>query len=384
MFRKSLRWLLPIGILAAGYAGYAVIASTAPDDDLQPTQEELLTVSVSPALSQDHHVVITSHGELAPLEVTQLSAQVSGEVVSWHPNFVAGGIVKRGEVLFTIEDDNYQAAVLQAEAGLAAAKAALIEEQAKAEVAKRQAKKLPAKQVTDLYLRKPQLLSAQAQLKSAQAELKRARRDLENCKVIAPYDALVVERGIGVGQYVSAGANVATLNNVEAGEIHIPIAGFDRRFLPKDYVGTSAEVVQRGIENVQLNGVIVRDAGVIDSATRMINMVVRVEDPYAIDSDKPQMKFGAYVQVKFIGKELKHVFRLPQELVNNQQVWVVDEQDNLQPRTVNVLRAEKEFMLINQGLKDSDRIVTTVPEFPQKGMAVKVANAGDSNDVAMQ
>lgn len=63
-------------------------------------------------------------------------------MISWHPNFVTGGIVKRGEVLFTIESDNYEAAVLQAEAGLASARASLIEEQAKAEVAKRQAKNL--------------------------------------------------------------------------------------------------------------------------------------------------------------------------------------------------------------------------------------------------
>ncbi|MCV5991447.1 hypothetical protein OFO94_35840, partial [Escherichia coli] len=81
------------------------------------------------------------------------------------------------------ESDNYEAAVLQAEAGLASARASLIEEQAKAEVAKRQAKKLSDKQVTDLYLRKPQVLSAQAQVKSAQAALKRANRDLENCRV---------------------------------------------------------------------------------------------------------------------------------------------------------------------------------------------------------
>ncbi|WP_159737286.1 efflux RND transporter periplasmic adaptor subunit [Vibrio atypicus] len=372
MIIKSLRWLLPCLILAGAYGGYTAIASTGPETSEEEVKNTLPIVTVAPIQSSDYKVVITSHGELQPVEVTQLSAQVSGEVISWHPNFVVGGVVKRGEVLFSIESDNYQAAVLQAEAQLASAKANLIEEKAKAEVAKRQAKRLPEKQVTDLYLRKPQVLSASAQVKSAQAELKRAKRDLENCKIVAPYDALVVSRDIGVGQFITAGAHVATLNNVEAGEVHIPIAGFDSAFLPKNYAGLDARVIQRGISNVEREGKIERDLGVVDSSTRMINVVVSVADPYAIDSSATPLKFGSYVEVQFVGKELKHIYRLPQELVNNQQVWVVNDKGELEPRKVNVLRAEKEFMLIGEGLFDDDQIVLTVPEYPQKGLLVDV------------
>ncbi|MDC5870598.1 efflux RND transporter periplasmic adaptor subunit [Vibrio europaeus] len=381
MTTKPLRWLLPFIILGGAYAGYSTIASSAPETLESKPPKAPPIVKVSKVASSDHKVVITSHGELQPVEVTQLSAQVSGEVVSWHPNFVVGGIVKRGEVLFRIESDNYQAAVLQAEAQLASARASLIEEKAKAEVAKRQAKNLPQKQVTDLYLRKPQLLSADAQVKSALAALKRANRDLENCKVVAPYDALVVAKDIGVGQFISAGAHVATLNNVEAGEIRIPIAGFDSAFLPQDYAGIPAQIIQRGISNIRREGKIDRDLGVVDSSTRMINMVVRVDNPYAIDSEQAPMKFGSYVEVQFAGKELKHIYRLPQELVNNQKVWVVNEQNQLEPRVVNVLRAEKEFMLINQGLSDDDQIVLTVPEYPQKGLQVEVAVQDSSSDM---
>ncbi|WP_394143130.1 efflux RND transporter periplasmic adaptor subunit [Vibrio atypicus] len=377
MIIKSLRWLLPCLILAGAYGGYTAIASTGPETSEEEVKNTLPIVTVAPIQSSDYKVVITSHGELQPVEVTQLSAQVSGEVISWHPNFVVGGVVKRGEVLFSIESDNYQAAVLQAEAQLASAKANLIEEKAKAEVAKRQAKRLPEKQVTDLYLRKPQVLSASAQVKSAQAELKRAKRDLENCKIVAPYDALVVSRDIGVGQFITAGAHVAKLNNVEAGEVHIPIAGFDSAFLPKNYAGLDARVIQRGISNVEREGKIERDLGVVDSSTRMINVVVSVADPYAIDSSATPLKFGSYVEVQFVGKELKHIYRLPQELVNNQQVWVVNDKGELEPRKVNVLRAEKEFMLIGEGLFDDDQIVLTVPEYPQKGLLVDV-NVADN------
>jgi len=381
MLHKSVRWLVPVALLGSSYLGYQAIAAHGPEVEEKKVESKQPTVEVAGLFPTNHRVLITSHGELVPFEVTRLSAQVSGEVTSWHANFVSGGIVKRGEVLFTIESDNYEAAVLQAEAALASAQATLIEERAKAKVAEKQASKLSDKQVSDLYLRKPQLLSAEAQVKSAQAALKRAKRDLQNCKVIAPYDALVVSRNLGVGQFISAGSEVAVLNNIEAGEIHLPIAGFDSAFLPEKLSDLNALVTLDGIQKTQREGKVVRDQGLIDSATRMTNVVVRISDPYGINNKQPAIKFGSYVEVNFAGKELKHIYRLPQELVNNRTVWVVNENNELQPRTVNVLRAEGEFMLIAEGIEQSDQLVLTVPEYPQKGMTVKLLSAeANSND----
>lgn len=381
MLHKSVRWLVPVALLGSSYLGYQAIAAHGPVVEEKKVESKQPTVEVAGLFPTNHRVLITSHGELVPFEVTRLSAQVSGEVTSWHANFVSGGIVKRGEVLFTIESDNYEAAVLQAEAALASAQATLIEERAKAKVAEKQASKLSDKQVSDLYLRKPQLLSAEAQVKSAQAALKRAKRDLQNCKVIAPYDALVVSRNLGVGQFISAGSEVAVLNNIEAGEIHLPIAGFDSAFLPEKLSDLNALVTLDGIQKTQREGKVVRDQGLIDSATRMTNVVVRISDPYGINSKQPAIKFGSYVEVNFAGKELKHIYRLPQELVNNRTVWVVNENNELQPRTVNILRAEGEFMLIAEGIEQSDQLVLTVPEYPQKDMTVKLLSAeADSND----
>ncbi|MDF2152967.1 efflux RND transporter periplasmic adaptor subunit [Vibrio sp. CAU 1672] len=378
------RWLLPFIILGGSYGGYVAIAASAPEKQEEKAIMSEPTVQISALFPTDHKVVITSHGELVPFEKTHLSAQVSGEVVSWHPNFVTGGVVKRGEVLFTIETEDYGVAVLQAEASLASARALLIEEEAKAEVAKRQAKKINDQPVSDLYLRKPQVLSAQAKVKSAQAALKSARRDLANCRVVAPYDALVVEREIGVGQFVTAGSRVAVLNNIEVAEVHIPIAGFDSVFLPEAFNNLTATVTQQGIFATTREGKVVRDLGMIDSATRMINMVIQVEDPYGLNSNQAAIKFGSYVEVSFAGKELKNIYRLPQELVKNRTVWVVNDDNQLQSRTVKVLRAEGEFLLVGDGIHNSDQLVLTLPEYPQQGMAVKVAKQNDDTNTVVQ
>ena len=375
-----LRWAFPFVALALGVAGFVAINAIAKESDKKEVIDTRPTVQVEAVSANNHQVIINSYGEVQPLENTQLSAQVSGEVVSWHPSFVAGGVVGRGEILFTIEKDNYEAAVLQAEAELARAQAMLIEEQAQAKVAEDEAKRFPNKARTDLFLRKPQVLSAQASVKSAQAALKRAQRDLDNCEVSAPYDALVVSRNVGVGQFVTMGAQVAELNNIETAEVIIPIAGFDSVFLPERVKGVTATVIKTGLNGFTRQAVIDRDLGIVDNATRMSSLVVRIEDPYGLTNQQPAIKFGTYVQVNFAGTMLNNIYRLPQELVNNQTVWIVNDEQQLEPRKVKVIREEGEYFYISDGLQANDKLVTTLPEYPQKGMAVKIAGLTETKN----
>ena len=371
MIKNWKKVVLPLGVIILGIVGMSAISASAEKDEQKTPLDTRPTVKVESALSQDYQVLITSFGEVQPLESTKLSAQVSGEVTAWHENFVAGGLVLRGETLFSIEKDTYEAALLQAEANLSSAQAQLIEEQARARVAQQEAKNLPSSKVTDLYLRKPQLLSAEANLKSAQAKLKIAQRDLDNCEVKAPFDALVISRDVGVGQYVNQGAQIAELNNIENAEIIFPIAGFDNAFLPSGLAGTKASISTRGFDSVKREGTIMRDLGIVDKATRMSQLVVRIDDPYGIKHDLAPLKFGSYVEISFAGKTLQQVYRLPQDLVTNRTVWIVDSEDKLEPRKVEVIREEGEYFLIGEGLNNDDKIVVTLPEYPQKGMAVK-------------
>ncbi|KZN40674.1 membrane protein [Pseudoalteromonas luteoviolacea CPMOR-2] len=385
MQAKTLKWIVPFVALGIGIAGFMGINAVAKSDDESDVVDTRPIVEVEALRAQDHQVVINSYGEVQPLEQTMLSVQVSGEIEYWHPNFVAGGVINKGDILLKIEKDNYQAAVLQAEAALSSAQAQLIEEQALADVAADEAKRFPSKKHTDLFLRKPQLLSAKAAVKSAKAALSRAQRDLDNCEVVAPFNALVVSRDVGLGQFVNTGASVARLNNIEQAEIIIPIAGFDSIFLPENVSGIEATLSQKGINGFTRQAYIHRDLGVVDQQTRMNNLVVRIDDPYGLTSNAPAIKFGTYVQVQFAGTTLKQIYRLPQELVNNQTVWLINSDAELEPREVQVIREEGAYYLVGEGLSNSDTVVVTLPEYPQRGMAVKVAGSeqgqGDTDNV---
>jgi RND family efflux transporter MFP subunit len=379
MKKKWFKGIFPVVILVVGFGGMSAIKASGEEDEEKKPVDTRPTVKVETAVAEDYQVRITSYGEVKPLESTMVSAQVSGEVLTWHPNFVPGGLVLRGDTLFSIELDTYEAALLQAEADLSLAKANLIEEQARAEVAKREAK---GKKVSDLYLRKPQMLSAQASVKSAQARQKIAQRDLDNCAIKAPYDALVISRDLGVGQYVNQGSKVGELYNIESAEISFPIAGFDKEFLPTDIIQQTANISTKGFNAITREGKISRDLGIIDKSTRMSQLVVRIEDPYSLKSSLPPLKFGNYVEVTFAGKTLNQVYRLPQELVNNRIIWLLDEEQQMQPQRVEILREEGAYFLISKGLQNQDKLVTTLPEYPQKGMKVKIAEP--AKDLALK
>lgn len=378
---KWIKRLAPLAVIALGGLGAWGVVATASDESVTEELDTRPVVTIDTMASVNYTVQITSYGEVMPLESTRLAAQVTGEVVSWNPAFVTGGLVKRNDILFTIEKDTYEAALLQAEAALASATAQLIQEQAQARVAQQEAKSLPASRVSDLYLRKPQLLSAQAAVKSAEAQMKIAKRDLENCEITAPYDALVVSRMIGVGDYVSAGTLAATLNNVEAAEVTFPIAGFDRAFLPARLAGHAAVVSVDNSQQREFTAKINRDAGLIDTATRMTHLILRIEDPYGLRNNTPKVKFGTYVNVAFSGKTIDNVYRVPQELITNNQMWLLDKDGKLYSEEVNVLRQEGGDFLIS-GSYEGAEIVMTPPEYPQNGMAVKVIKSPAQDLVA--
>ncbi|MFT6776660.1 MAG: multidrug efflux system membrane fusion protein [Paraglaciecola sp.] len=370
MNKKWFKGILPVVILAIGFGGMTVIKASGEEEEDKTPVDIRPTVKIEIATAENHQVRITSFGEVRPVESTIISAQVSGEVLTWHPNFVPGGLVLRGDTLFTIELDTYEAALLQAEADLSLAIANLIEEQAKADVAQREAK---GRKVSDLYLRKPQMLGAQASVKSSQARLKIAQRDLDNCAIKAPYDALVISRDLGVGQYVNQGSQVGELYNIESAEVSFPIAGFDKEFLPNDIAQQTADISTKGFNPITREGKITHDLGIIDQSTRMSQLVVRIEDPYGLKSSLPPLKFGHYVEVSFAGRTLNQVYRLPQELVNNRIIWLLDDEQEMQPQRVEILREEGAYFLISEGLNNQDTLIMTLPEYPQKGMKVKIA-----------
>ncbi|MBA6263806.1 MAG: efflux RND transporter periplasmic adaptor subunit [Colwellia sp.] len=360
--------ILMVASCAISVGLFVIINITAAENQTNSIRENVPSVIVGEIWQSKHQVTLKGHGIIEPLESTQLVTEVTGKIIYWHPSLVPGGLVERDTLLLSIERETYQAAVLNAKEKVALARAELIVEQAKSDVASQEAKSFNDGDVPELYLRQPQLQQAQLALDSSLASLRIAKKELYNCDIYAPFDGLVVSREVGQRQYVNQGQKVAMLHNVEYGEVQVPIAGFERHFLPVKLGHVNALVSghQQAVRNAQ----VVRDLGVIDTQTRMLRIVVRVKDPYSLSTNQPILRFGEFVETSFTGKTIDSVYLVPQKSVINNELWLIDANNKLQRKSVSILRAKDNRYVVTGNLGSSAIVVLNVPEYPRTGMLV--------------
>jgi len=87
---KLIRVILPIAIIVLGVGAMKTVTALGDTAEENESVDTRPTVQVTQLKPESFAINIEAFGELAPLESTRLAAQVSGEVVEWNPNFVAG------------------------------------------------------------------------------------------------------------------------------------------------------------------------------------------------------------------------------------------------------------------------------------------------------
>ena len=176
-------------------------------------QAQVPEVAVTTVQPAQYKARVVSYGEATPHYALSLTAQVNGQIQTVDKHFESGQRVMKGETLIQLEDSEYLAKVATAENSFASAQLALLEEQRTVAQARAEwrASGLEGEPESELVLHEPQLKAAKAAVKQAEMALRNAKRDLERTKIIAPFDALIIERSVSPGTYVQPGAAVASL-----------------------------------------------------------------------------------------------------------------------------------------------------------------------------
>ena len=199
--------MVPFLIIIAASAVTVILVLSRPTPEIKPPEERITLVELETARSRDMVFSVDSQGTVEPRTQTTLVAEVSGRVMSVSNQFVVGGFFREGELLLSLDSADYEVSVQQARANLLTARAQLTQEQAQAEQAGRQWD-LSGRARADappLALRTPFLAEAEARVLFAEADLARAERQLERTKIRAPYDGLMREKMVDIGQYVGTG-----------------------------------------------------------------------------------------------------------------------------------------------------------------------------------
>ncbi|MFV0596108.1 efflux RND transporter periplasmic adaptor subunit [Shewanella sp.] len=377
MMKTLLRRLSPLFILLLFVVGAFALMSTKEAPEQKPEEMPVPIVDVTQVEQQTVSLNLPSYGVVTPKYKTQLVTEVQGRMLSISPQFVAGGIVKKGDQLAQIEPSDYEADLMQAEATLAQATAALNEEIARGEVAKIEFKGYDKGLPPELGLRIPQLKKEQANVKYAQAALARAQRNLERTVIRAPFDGIIKARNVDLGQYVTLGTNLGELYNTSIAEIRLPISNDDLAYLesvdhPDTQVTLSASLA--GKENSWM-GNIIRSEGVIDADNRMVYLVAEIKDPYLREHKTPgslPLKYGSFVNAVIKGRTVDGIVKLPRHVVRNEHVALINDQNIVEMRHVNVVRSDLEHVFIKDSLKTGERVAITHFSNMANGQLVKI------------
>lgn len=372
--------LAPIVLIVVGLVGaVALVKSKTPVETVRPLAVDPL-VRVVPARFARVPLSVAAQGTVLPRTETTLVAQVAAEVVAVSPHFEAGGFFQRGEVLVRLDRRDFELLAEGAAAKVAQAELRLTRQQAEARVAAEEWQTLGEGEPDPLVLRQPQMAEARAMLRAAEAELGMARLALERTVLRAPFDGRLRRKRVGVGQYLTPGTEVATIHAVDYAEIRLPVPDRQLAFLDLPLGWADGPVAQPSAElsanfagrRHRWPGTIVRTEGELDSRSRMLHLVARVEDPYdRRGTGRPPLAVGLFVDAEIAGRTVDGALLPRSALRAGQQVMVVDDEDRLRFRDVGVVRTEKDAVVIGSGLAEGERVCVSPLDVVVDGMRVR-------------
>jgi RND family efflux transporter MFP subunit len=391
--KKTKRRFLHVAItflfVALGALGLRSLTASKPKLEKRKPPAPIPVVRTIKVQTGPQSVHIIGEGTVRPLREINVVPQVGGKVVYVSPALVNGGEFSQGDTLLRIDPVDYQLAVTLAKAKVKDSESRLRLAEEEAAAAQEEWRLLHAgspkanKNPPPLVAKEPQLAAAQAKLEADRADLRKALLSLERTELKAPFDSRVSEENVDVGQYVSPGQALASLYSTEAAEIVLPLEDEDAfwfhvpGFTPGNSPGSSAKVMARiaGRERTW-PGAVVRTEGKLDERTRMINVVVRVNKPYA---KKPPLPVGLFVTVDIEGRTLPDTAVIPRSALHQGDVvWVVND-GRLHFREVDVARVQGDEVTLQNGLENGEIVAITQLEAVTDGMAVRAGGDKEAN-----
>lgn len=381
-----LKGVLPLALLGVAALAAITMIRNRPEAEIQPPEIAPPGVRVHTVELDDIDLSVISEGTVQPRTESELVPEISGRVISISSSFAQGGFFEEGDTLLEIDPFDYQQAVIAARSQLAQSRLRLAQEEAEAEIARREWEEIGEGDPRALTLREPQLEDARAGVAAAEANLVRAERDLDRAELRAPYAGRVRRKGVDVGQFVTMGNSVGTIYSVDVAEIRLPLPDAELAYLdlPLSYRGGETRLGPRVTVRTTFAGAthtwdgrIVRTESEIDPVSRMVHVVAEVMDPYSSgpDPNRPPLAVGMYVDAQIEGRRFGSIAEIPRAALRGRdQVMVVDDENRLRFRTVDILRLTTSSLFVRDGLQDGERVAVSTVDSPTEGMLVQITN----------
>jgi len=381
MPNTAIKAIITIAVLLAAVAAAAGIIMSRPMPEQLTVSETTSAIRAMTVVKESLRLKIRSEGTVTPKTQTNVIPEIKGRVTWISPNLVVGGYFQAGDLLVTIDAADYEARTGLAQAQLLRAEAEL--EHKRFELQRLQTL------IKDNLVSQSNLENAARAHKIAKANvieskinLAQAERDLSRTKITAPFEGMVRSESIDIGQFVQQGAPIASIYASDAVEVRLPIVNAQLAYLDPanlqrgELDPATAPMIRLTARYAGTSfiwrGQLARTEGEIDAQSRMITAVARVRQDNQ-SPDVPPLQVGAFVAAEIEGQYLDDIVRLPRAALRpNSQVLIIDGDNRLRFRAVNVLRLENDFVIIDSGLESGEVVNLSPIQTVVHGMRVSL------------
>jgi multidrug efflux system membrane fusion protein len=305
------------------------------------------------------------NGRIEAVESVQLRPRVSGYIDK--VNYTDGQEVKKGEVLFTIDDRTYRAALEQAQATLARAKT-------QASLARSEANRTDKLVNTNVVSReeweqrRSAATQAQADIRAAQAAVDAAQLNFDFTKVTAPIDGRASRALITSGNLVTAGDSASVLTTLvsqktvyvyfdvdESTYLHYQNLARRGQGASSNHLALPVEIGLVGEEGYPHQGKVDFLDNQLTPSTGTIRMRA------LLDNTQRQFTPGLFARVRLPGSAEFNATLIDDKAVLTDQdrkyVYIVDKEGKAQRRDITPGRLAAGFRIVQQGLNPGDRVI---------------------------
>ena len=427
VLRHALIAFCALVVLVLGGVGMKALVGLREPPRRQVVEHPGLLVRVVSIQPRDVPVTVNGFGTVRAKHVWSVVPEVSGPVARLAPNLRAGMSVRQGDLLFEIDPRPYQLAVQRIRARmrqhekeiavlgqqrenhadtlrLARDDLSIAEEDLRrdAELARRgtistrernrrqqiRNEVMQAVQTAEhlLALTGPQIEQAEAALAAARADLQTAELQRGKTRLLAPFDGQVMSSTLDLGEFVSAGREVASLYSAAAVEIPIAVPLDEVRWLPmlslaphpvsQPGAALPAAAVhwQGGGRDYTWRGEVVRWEAGLDPGTRTVTLVIEVREPWASfrPGEHPALQPGMFCRVEIAAGSIPDAIVIPRTALHDGNAVFLAEDGRLARRQVQVARFRHDEAILSGGLRQGDKLVISVLSAPVVGMKLRV------------
>jgi len=336
------------------------------------------TVTVTPIGQEDVMVMNTWVGLLNGYQNADIRAQVTGYLTA--QDYKEGSLVKKGDVLFTIDKRPFEAALAQAQADYAKA------------VAAAQLAQITLDRQTQLYRTK--VISQQeydtayenaqagvASVAAAQANVDTAKLNLNYCTITAPFHGVAGIAQAQIGDLVGPGGTATVLTQMsQINPIKVNFSITEEEYLGayeliQQLQATPEKELKSRLELILADGSVYPEKGRFDFVNRQVNVATgTIQITALFPNDDEMLRPGLFARVTAPVQELKDALVVPQaatvELQGNYLVIVLGPDNVVQPTPVKLGPTKGEMQVIVGPIKAGDKVVVGGVEKMRPGMKV--------------